>query len=206
MPILVLSGYQDLFTVAGVVKKTYYSDIHRGQGAAAYGAAEPIRQVLGLDAVALNIRDELNELGLKRKMAAHMTRCFFDRWVEGVSFVQHEKQTIVFGATQLDDDLWVSAVGPAAKLDQYIATLPRPRRRSFFVDLHDIIADIRARGEKAGLDMRSRPFFFPPDHPQMIETKKYWEAWRKENEVEGDRPPKLSQIHRKAVENLVAMQ
>jgi hypothetical protein len=205
MSILALSGFQDLFTVAGVVKRTYYSDIHRGQGAAAYGTAEPIRQVLALDAVALNIRDGLHELGLKRKLAANITRGYFDKWADGIAHVVHDRQPIAFGASQLDDDVWMCAVGPAQKLDEYIASLPRPRRRSFFVDLHDIVADIRQRSMAAGVDLRARPFFFPSDSPQMIEIKKEWEFWRKQNKVGGLNYPGISQRHRTAIERL-AMQ
>jgi hypothetical protein len=212
MPILVLPTQRDLFTVTGVNAATYRSDIFRGLGAAAFGTAEPLleNRPLGLDAVALKIRDKLNELGLKRKLAAVITRGFFDRWVEGVSFAEHAGQSIVFVVVELDpkkfgDRPWVCAVGPTAKLDDYIRTLPSPRRRILFVDLREMLDDIRKRGVKAGLDM-SAHFFVPPDHPALAEVREHWETWRAEHKLVGavgEKHPKFDKSHRKTIESLL---
>jgi hypothetical protein len=211
MTILVLPAQRDLFTVAGINSATYRSDLFRGQGAAAFGTAEPLLQnrPLGLDAVALRIRDGLNDLGLSRKLAAVITRGFFDRWVEGVVHADHDRQSIVFVVVELDPKKlvhpWVCAIGPDAKLDDYIRGLPAPQRRVLFIELRDLIDDIRNRGMEAGLDM-SAPFFVSADHPVLAEIKQHWESWRAEHKIVGAvgaKLPNLDKTHRKIVESLV---
>jgi hypothetical protein len=207
--ILALPSQRALFAVTGTNPTTYRSDVHRAQGAAAFGVAEPIfkDRPLALDAVAICLRDELNERGLSREVAAAVVRGFFDRWAEGISHADHDDQDVIFGVVELDPqkfpDTWRCAVGPAEKLDEYLKGLPRPQRRALFVHLRETLAGIRGRATKAKLDLSGR-FFVPPYHPLIAKTRSYWEKWRAHNNV-GPRVkfPKPDRPYRQSIEALL---
>jgi hypothetical protein len=185
------------------------TDLHRDQGVAAFGAAEPISKSrpLVMDAIALCLRDELNERGLPRKVAAAVVRGFFDNWAEGFSNADYGDQDFMFGVVELDPeefgDSWRCAIGPADQYDDYLKRLPWPQRRAVFVHLREMLVNIRSRAAKAKLDLSAR-VFVPPDHPLIAETRSYWKKWRAHNKV-GPRAkfPKLDRPYRQSIEALL---
>jgi hypothetical protein len=205
-----LPDQRALMTVTGTNPATYRSDLHRGQGVAAFGASEPVAKdrPLMLDAVAVVIRDELHERGLSRKLAADIVRGFFDRWAEAVSHADHDDQDVVFGVVELDPkiqvDNWICAIGPVEKLADYLMSLPRPQRRVLFVHLRDLLSEIRGRAAKAKLDLSGR-FFVPPDHRLLAQINADWSNWRAKNKVTGPRAkvPELGRPYRQRIEELL---
>jgi hypothetical protein len=202
MPILTLSKKKDLLTVTGMNENTYRGDIFRGWGAAAFSVDRPLLEdrPLRLDAVALSLRDGLNELGLTRKFAAEITRAFFDRWAEAVSIAEHTGRTTVFVVAEVDrrSSPWICAAGPHNQLHKFVRSLPRPQR-VLFIEMLDLIEGLRKRGTAAGIDM-SANFFVPPDHAFLAEVKRDWERWRAESTADGIIGARPAPMGRKAVE------
>ncbi|WP_454619349.1 hypothetical protein [Bradyrhizobium cenepequi] len=207
-PIFALPSQRALFAVTGINPATYRSDVFRDQSVAAFGASEPVARdrPLVLDAVAIRLRDELQELGLSRKLAASIVRGFFDRWAEGVAYADHENQDVIFAVIEFDprkfrDVPWVCTVGPAEKFEDYLKTLPRPRRRIVFVHLRETLADLRERAAKAKVELPEH-FFVSPEHPLLAQIKTDWAKWRADNKV-GIKLPKLERQYRQSVEDLL---
>ena len=96
--ILTLPSQSALFAVTGTNPATHRSDLFREQAAAAFGAAEPVlkERPLAVDAVAMKLRDELNERGLSRKLSATIVRGYFDHWIEAVAHADYDGQDVVF--------------------------------------------------------------------------------------------------------------
>jgi hypothetical protein len=207
--ILTLPSQRALFAVTGINPATYRSDLHRDQGVAAFGAAEPLFDCpLVLDAVAIRLREALTERGLSRKVAALTVRGFFDRWAEGISYTDYEGQDIMFGVVELDPqecgDEWRCGMGPAEKFDEFMENLRKSPRRALFVHLRETLADIRSRAVKAKLDLSGR-VFVPPDDPLITKIMAIWQAWRATNKVADPRakPPKLDRPFRQSIEALL---
>jgi hypothetical protein len=206
----ILPDQRALLAVTGSNPATYRSDLHRGQGVAAFGASEPVAKdrPLMLDAVAVVLRDELHGRGLPRKLAADIVRGFFDRWAEGVAHADHDGQDVVFVVVEVDPkiqaDSWFCAIGPAGKLCDYLMSLPRPQRRALFVHLRAVLADIRGRAAKAELEL-SGCFFVAPDHALLAQIKTDWSTWRVKNKITGPRAkvPELGRPYRQRIEELL---
>jgi hypothetical protein len=162
MPIQVLTLAQ-LRKVTNTSAEQLRSDRFRDQGVAAFGASDWVLpgRPLAIDAVAIAVRDELAKV-LPRKTASVITRGWFDKWIEGVARVEHNNEQIVFVVAQLTSgDEWRCALGPAPKLVEHIAQLPR-WKVCVAVDIGDIMRTIRERATKARIDL-SGSFFLPID-------------------------------------------
>jgi hypothetical protein len=203
-----------LFLAAGINANTWRSEVMRGLSCAAFGAAEPVltSRPLGLDAVAVHIRDDLASGGLPLKLASAIVRGFFDRWVEGVAHAEHHGQDVVFVVAEVGDPAsvkadrnWRCAVGPFDKLQAFVADLPKPVRRVLYVHLLDVLADIRRCAGEAGLDLSGMRFFVPPDHPSLAEIKAEWATWRGANNVTGRHAkfPRIGRERKADIEGLV---
>jgi len=199
-----------LLKITGTNPATWRSDLHRGLGVAAFGAAEPVlrNRPLALDALAVRLRDELAER-LPRKHAGAIVRGFFDHWGEGVAYAEHEGQDTVFVTAELDhrahgDSNWRCAIGPFDTLQAFINDLPKPVRRVLYVHVLEVLADIRRCAAEAGIDLSGGHFFVPPRHPLLVEVKAHWAKWRAEHDVTGTRAkfPKIARERKLDIEKL----
>jgi hypothetical protein len=184
--ILGLPGMSGLFAVTGTRAATWRSDVFRGQSVAAFGEAEPILKShpYGLDAAAIEIRNDLAK-AIPRAHAAAITRGYFDFWADAVSHAEHDGQALVFVVAERDplisSDDWRAAYGPAEKVDEYIASLPKPLRRVVVVGINGALKAIRERADTLGIKLPNVPFFVSPDHPLLAECKADWTRWRDKN-------------------------
>lgn len=202
-----------LHIATGMNVNTWYAEVMRGVSCAAFGAAQPLleSQPLGVDAFAVCARNELagdrDSGGLSLALAAAIVRGFPDRLLEAVSHAEHDQQDTCFVVAETEHGRrnWNCAAGPSDKLGDFIAGLPRPVRRVVVVHPLEVLAGIRARCRKNGLDLSGSSFSPPPDHPLLTETAREWTAWRQANAITGPRAkfPKATRAQRERIAELL---
>jgi hypothetical protein len=158
-----------LLVLTGVNAASLRTDRLRKLSVAAFGAAEPILldRYLLVDGVAWRVRDELAGQGMVRRAAAMITRAFFDKWIEAVARIEHRCEPVVFAVAEQSAGVWWCGTGNADGLADYVRT-QSPLRRLFVVNVEQILAGMKHRGERADFDLRGN-FFLPPDHPLFTE-------------------------------------
>jgi hypothetical protein len=173
-------SYQEMLALTGENPATVRNDRRHGQTVAAFGAAEPSsnNKWLLVDCVAMLIRDQLVELGMRRKMAAIIVRAFFDHWVEALSKVEHQGRSMLFATADLGGKRMWTAFGSEDKFSAFQELLPEdePPKRLYTVKLGEIMDGIRHRAQKADIHLGS--FFLPPEHPFFIKCTTEFRAAR----------------------------
>ena len=124
------------------------------------------------------VRDQLVELGMRRKMAAIIVRAFFDHWVEALSKVEHQGRSMLFATADLGGKRMWTAFGSEDKFSAFQELLPEdePPKRLYTVKLGEIMDGIRHRAQKADIHLGS--FFLPPEHPFFIKCTTEFRAAR----------------------------
>lgn len=198
-------SFQEMLILAGENAATLRNDRRHGQAVAAFGTAEPSghNKWLLVDAVAMLIRDQLTERGMKRKLAAWYVLAFSDQWLEGVSRVEHLHHAILLAVADLGGGQWWAAFGAAEKFLAFLKTLPKPPERLYTVELAEIMDDIRERAQKAGIHLGD--FILPPNHPQLVQwTTAFRNARGKELAQWFKKPPRgPTERERQAFEDLL---
>jgi hypothetical protein len=164
-------SFREMLILADENSATLRSDRRHNRTVAAFGAAEPAdsNRYLLIDIVAMKMRDQLTDYGLKRRLAANIVRGWFDQWAECVSRAEHSQESMLFVVADTGSDKWFTCFGPAAQLPHFVATIPEQQlpRRLFVVNVAQLMLDIQVRAQKAGIELGS--FFLPLEHPLFVE-------------------------------------
>ena len=163
-----LFTFREMLLLADENPATLRNDRRHNRTVAAFGAAEPAdsNRYLLIDIVAMKIRDQLTDYGLKRRLAANIVRGWFDQWAECVSRAEHG-EAMLFAMADPGGDKWFTCFGPAAQLPKFMETMQQLPQRFFIVDVAQLMLDIQVRAQKAGIELGS--FFLPVDHPLFVE-------------------------------------
>ena len=200
-------SFNEMLELTGENAATLRNDRRHGQAVAAFGAAEPSghNKWLLVDCVAMRIRDQLTERGMKRKLAAWYVLAFSDQWLEGVSRVEHQQQAILLAVADLGGGEWWAAFGAAEKFLAFLKAqaLPKPPERLYTVELAEIMNDIHQRAQKAGIHLGD--FILAPNHPQLVQwTTAFRNAREKELAQWFKKPPRgPSERERRAFEDVL---
>jgi hypothetical protein len=179
MPILI-AELQQILVLTDTNHATLRSHRVRGTAACAFGTTHPVKDWWLLDAVAMLVRDDLVRSGMPMRVAAIITRIFFDHWSLALSHFEHLKQRWLFTTAELGRDQWWTARGPAKDLPGFIDKLPREAtpRRIFNVDLAEILSVIKQRAEKARFDLSGGDIVFRPDNPTFLRWQEEFQRRR----------------------------
>ena len=143
--------FQEMLALTGENAGTLRNDRRFEQTVAAFGATEPSNnnKWLLVDFVAMQIRDQLTDLNMKRKTAALIVRAFFDQWVAAVSRAEYLHQAMLFATADHGDNKMWAAFGPANDFRAFLELLPEPPKRLYTVDVSAIMDNIQRRAKKA---------------------------------------------------------
>ena len=162
-------SFREMLILAAENAATLRSDRRHNRTVAAFGAAEPAdsNRYLLIDIMAMKIRDQLTDYGLKRRLAANIVRGWFDQWAECVSRAEYCEETMLFAVADTGTDIWFTCFGPAAQLRDFLATEQQLPRRLFIVNVSQLMSDIQLRAKKVGIELGN--FFLPVEHPLFVE-------------------------------------
>jgi hypothetical protein len=171
MPVILTATVREMLALTGTNAATLRNDRRRGHMVAAFGAADtalPGRYFV-IDAVAVALRNELVDNGLRLKDAAALVRAYFDHWIAAVAHIEHRQRAWLWAVAETETaGVWWSASGPADEFLTFIKNQPRPKRL-ILVNVPKVLDGILKRAAKAKLDLSTGSFFLPPEHELFIE-------------------------------------
>lgn len=167
---------QELLDLMGLTSSAFDQLQHAGHVALAFGTPLPATpgRYLDLDLVAMAMNLGLTP-SIGRERATAIVGGFFHQWVSAVGHAEvnlNQEYFMAAGAVGWDElkkspKLLLVTNGTLEQLSGDFQGR-RDLVGFFTVNISDIIRRLRAKAQRAGIDL-SRPFFFPPDDPRFGE-------------------------------------
>jgi hypothetical protein len=165
---------QRLLDLTGLSEELWDWRAQRGQLPLAFGAVPACAsKYLAIDLVAVRLSEELAS-AFDLTAASFFVREYFETWAESVSRAEFDPGRPYYFAVLVhgyDDDKEYLITGGTHDeiIDDLKLNQPTFHARRFtHVCINELLADLRRRGERHGIDL-SAPFFVPVTHPQFRE-------------------------------------